>query len=181
MFRLALSLCLPVALSLPPSARADAPRAEGHIESDEGRVEILGRPFRVGERVELPEGFLRIEEQGKEDEDVGSFGVVPAGSFGGPAATAPAEDVTAEDPAPAGATGPASCDAERDAYLSELWRESGIEVSSPDAILRGLRSGEGSAAGFHWFALASDPFRPLAWSSTLRERAEALVRCVRGD
>jgi hypothetical protein len=56
---------------------------------------------------------------------------------------------------------------------------SGIEVSDPDALLLGLEGDQGAAAGFYWFALATDPFRPLAWSSDLRARAEALARCVR--
>ena len=29
-------------------------------------------------------------------------------------------------------------------------------------------------------AWATDPFRPLAWSSTLRDRADALAHCIRG-
>ncbi|HEY6100080.1 MAG TPA: hypothetical protein VIW03_11655, partial [Anaeromyxobacter sp.] len=73
-----LRIALVAALSLPLTVGADPPRAEGRIETDEGRVEILGRPVRVGERVELPEGWYRVEEAGPEDGEIGSFSVVPA-------------------------------------------------------------------------------------------------------
>lgn len=167
-----------LAMPLVPSA-AEPPRAEGRIESPEGRFEILGRPVRVGEKIELPEGFIRVEEEGTEDQQVGSFGIVSAESFGSSAPlSAPAGD--GRDPA-ASAPGGASCRAERAAYLAELWHESGIEVSDPVALLEGLEGGAaGPAAGFYWFALATDPFRPLAWSSELRARAERLARCVNG-
>ncbi len=163
------------------AARADPPRADGRIETDEGRVEILGRPYRVGETIQLPEGFIRVEEKGTEDEHVGSFTVVPAESLAAASPASPADEPAAADPAPAS---PAAreCRAERSAYLAELWRQSGIEVSSPDALIRGLDAGgSGPGQGFYWFALATDAFRPLAWNSTLRDRAEALARCVRGD
>ena len=176
-----LYLALAAALALPFSVRADPPRAEGRIETDEGKVEILGNPVRVGERVDLPEGWFRVEEAGPEDGEVGSFAVVQAEPFG--AAGAPAASGTAEagDPAPARATA-RDCSAERSAYLAELWRESGIEFSSPAALIEGLEGrGYGLAPGLYWFAAQTDPFRPLAWSSALRERARALVRCVRGD
>jgi hypothetical protein len=174
---------LPLLLSLVAApARSEPPRAEGQIVSDEGRTEILGRPIRVGEKIELPEGFIRVEEQGTEDEEVGSFTVVPAESFGGSAAIALGPAASAEDPAPGPAGGARDCSAERARYLAELWRLSGIEVSSPDAVIEGLEGpGGGPRAGFYWFALATDPFRPLAWSSELRSRADALARCVRGE
>jgi hypothetical protein len=176
-----LRLALAAALALPLSVRADPPRAEGRIETDEGKVEILGHPVRVGERVDLPEGWFRVEEAGPEDRDVGSFAVVPAEPF--EASGAPAESGTAEagDPAPARPSA-RDCHAERSAYLAELWRQSGIEFSSPAALIEGLEGrGYGPALGFYWFAAQTDPFRPLAWSSALRERAEVLARCVRGD
>ncbi len=188
MVRLALAVAaLAAILALPVSAPA-APPAEGRIESDGGRIEILGRPLRAGDRIELPEGYLQIEDEGTEEGQVGSFGVVSAGSF---AAVAPAPALTAAvgEPADAGAApvGPA-CGKERSAYLAELWRESGIDFGyrsddpllDPAAILDGLQSGTGAPTGYYWFALATDAFRPLAWSSELRDRAKALVRCVRG-
>ncbi len=167
------------ALVLPLSVSA-APPAEGRIESDQGRIEILGRPVRVGERIELPEGFLRVEEKGTEDDEVGSFGVVSAQSFTtAPPELAPTGD--AGDPASAAPQAPA-CAAERAAYLVEIWKQSGIEVSDPAALLEGLQGGAtGPRAGFYWFAIATDMFRPLAWSSELRARADALARCVRGQ
>lgn len=176
-----LRLALAAALALPLCAAADTPRAEGRIETDEGKVEILGRAVRVGERVELPEGWYRVEEAGPEDSETGSFAVVPVETF----ASATAPPVTAS----ADATDPAQsrmrrrdCRAERSAYLAELWRQSGIEVSSPGALVEALDGqSAGPGAGFYWFALATDAFRPLAWSSTLRERAEALARCGRAD
>jgi hypothetical protein len=177
MIRPALYALLAASAALPLSPSA-APRAAGRIESDEARIEILGRPLRVGERIELPEGFLRVEESGPEDDQVGSFAVVPVESFGSfdPAAAVAA----AGDPAPASATAP-SCRAERAAYLAELWKANGIEVSDPVALLEGLEGGAtGPATGFYWFAIATDAFRQLAWSSELRSRANALARCVRG-
>jgi hypothetical protein len=173
-----LALVAVVLAALPPRA-GGAPRAEGRIESDEGRIEILGRPVRVGERIELPEGFLTVDEEGTEDEQVGSFGIVPAETL---------VAVTPVAPAPADATDPAAptgdvrrCAAERGAYLAELWKQSGIEVSDPAALLEGLEGGAtGPATGYYWFAIGTDAFRPLAWSSSLRARADELARCVRG-
>jgi hypothetical protein len=177
MIRPALYALLAASAALPLSPSA-APPAAGRIESEEAHVEILGRPFRVGERVELPEGFLRVEESGPEDGQVGSFAVIPVESFGAvePAAAA----AGAGDPAPASTAEP-SCRAERAAYLAELWKANGIEVSDPLALLEGLEGGaSGPATGFYWFAIATDAFRQLAWSSELRSRANALARCVRG-
>ncbi len=176
----ALALALVLAAAAPPAARAD-PAAEGRIETDEGTVEILGRPVKVGEKIETPEGFIRVEEAGPEDGQVGSFAVVAAESFGA-GAQAPAADAVAAAGDPATTRpAPRDCTKERSAYLAELWHESGIEFSAPDAVIDGLASGNtGPATGYGWFALATDAFRPLAWSSDLRDRAEALARCVRG-
>jgi hypothetical protein len=176
MSRLAL---LAAVLALPTPASAAPRAAEGRIESEDGRIEILGRPVRVGERIELPEGFLRVEEKGTEDGQVGSFGVVSSETLVA-SAPAPAAPGLAGDPAAAAET-TRPCRAERAAYLAELWKQSGIEVSDPVALLEGLEGGAtGPKAGFYWFALATDAFRPLAWSSALRARADALARCVRG-
>jgi hypothetical protein len=167
-------------LAAPSAPRAEAPAPAGRIETEDSRFEILGRPLRAGDRIETPEGYLLVEESGPEDGQAGSFGVVPAESFsdrGGAVATA-APDASAPGDAPPGG---AACTTERTAYLAELWRASGIEVKDPAALLEGLQGGAtGPAAGFYWFALASDAFRPLAWSSELRARADALARCVRG-
>jgi len=121
-----------------------------------------------------------VEESGPDDGQAGSFGVVPAESFGATTASAPPLARAGEpaEPLPVAS----ECRAERDAYLSELWRASGIDVKDPSALLDGLQGGAtGPAAGFLWFALATDVFRPLAWSSELRARADALARCVRGQ
>ena len=173
-----IAMCAAV-VALPFFASAGPP-AEGRIETDEGRIEILGRPLRVGERIELPEGFLRVEEEGTEDRNVGSFGVIAAETL---AMAGPAPAAAAEAGDPAGASpGAQPCRTERAAYLAELWKQSGIQVSDPAALLEGLQGGAtGPAAGFYWFAAATDVFRPLAWSSDLRNRADALARCVRGE
>lgn len=180
-----------------PPDRGLAPRPEGaagRIETGTGRVEILGRPVRVGEKLELPEGFIRVEEEGTEDRHVGSFTVVPAETFratalaladagrdGATEAEPPAVADRAAEPLPPERLASAACRRERADYLRELWRESGIEVEDPGALIEGLEAGaQGPATGYYWFALASDPFRPLAWSSDLRARADALVRCVHG-
>jgi hypothetical protein len=174
------AVLLAAVLAVPSTASASpATRPEGRVESEEARTEILARPLRAGERIELPEGFLRLEEEGTEDGAVGSFTVVAAESL---AAVAPAPQAVADagDPA-AGAAEPPACGPERSAYLAQLWKESGIEVTDPAALLEGLQGGaSGPATGFYWFALQADPFRPLAWSSELRSRADALARCVRG-
>ena len=173
----------------PDAARASAmARAEGRVDAGAVRVEILGKPVRVGEPLELPEGFIRVEEEGTEDREVGSFTVVPAETLrptavarGNPpvAASSPPDQVPEAGISPEPTWTPA-CRRERSAYLRELWKESGIEVDDPVAVIEGLESGgQGPATGYYWFALATDPFRPLAWSSDLRARADALARCVR--
>lgn len=175
-----------LAASLP--VRADPPdRADGNIVTDEASAEVLGKPIPVGQRIDLPEGWMRVEEEGAEDREVGSFSVVPSASFeptaralgGAPVEAGPAAiGEAALPPERQAATRP--CRAERGAYLRELWRLSGIEVDSPEALLEGLEGdATGARTGFYWFALATDPFRPLAWSSDLRDRARALERCVR--
>jgi hypothetical protein len=162
-------------------ARADPAPATGRIQSDDGAFEILGRPLRAGDRIDLPEGYLVVEESAPDDGQVGSFGVVAAESFSG-ARAAPAALAGADQPADASPTAVAACGVERDAYLRELWRESGIEVKDPGAFLEGLQGGAvGPATGFWWFALSTDAFRNLAWSSELRSRADALARCVRSN
>lgn len=163
-----------------PASRAEPSTAGGRIETDGGRIEILGRPLRAGDRIELPEGYLVVEESAPDDGQVGSFGVISAAAF---ATTAGEPPVRAEAGAPADAgPGGADCRAERAAYLAELWHESGIDVKDPTALLEGLQAGAtGPTAGFWWFASATDAFRPLAWSSELRSRADALGRCVRGN
>jgi hypothetical protein len=164
--------------AFPMTPRAEDPMPAGRIESDEGRVELLGRPLRAGDRIDLPEGYLVVEEDGPADGQIGSFAVVSAASFS--AVSAPGADAPAAgDPGPASPGAP-PCTAERSAYLGELWRSWGIEVSDPAAFLDALEGGAtGPSTGFSWFALQADPFRPLAWSSALRARAEALARCVR--
>jgi hypothetical protein len=189
MHPVALPVVLAALLALPAAARAAPPRAEGHIDSAEGRIEVLGTPVRVGERIDLPEGYLIVEEQGTEDRNVGSFGIVPAAAFAtaepqpsGEVAAASATAPGAAPPAIAASATAASrpCRTERTAYLRELWRQSGIEVSDPERVMEGLEGvGQGAKVGFFWHALATDPFRPMAWSSELRSRAEALARCVK--
>jgi hypothetical protein len=179
---------LPAAAEPPDQAPAD-----GRMDGDGIHVEILGKPVAVGERVDLPEGWFRVEEQGVEDREVGSFSIVALADTSGddasgpdaatepePARLAPLEPVsTQREPARAAPERP--CRGERAAYLRELWKTSGVEVEHPDALLEGLDSGEGAASGYYWFALQTDPIRPLAWSSDLRDRARDLARCVREE
>lgn len=182
MIKRTLVAALALAVSAPP-ARADPAETSGRIETDGSRFEILGRPLRAGDRIELPEGYLVVEESGPDDGQAGSFGVVPAESFsvaGSATAAAPPDAGAPADAPPPAAF--AACGSERAAYLTELWRESGIEVKDPPALLEGLQAGAtGPAQGYWWFALATDAFRNLAWSSELRSRADALVRCVRAN
>jgi hypothetical protein len=171
---------LAVALGAPP-ARAEPPVPAGQIEAGDSRFEILGRPLRAGDRIDLPEGYLVVEESGPDDGQAGSFGVVPAETFAAGSAAEPAAPEEANAPADAAPGGAAACTAERSAYLAELWRASGIiDVKDPAALLEGLQGGAtGPATGYYWFALATDAFRNLAWSSELRSRANALASCVR--
>jgi hypothetical protein len=155
--------------------------ASGGIQTDEGRIEILGRRIPVGRRIETPEGWFRVEEAGPEDDRVGSFAVVSAASFAAFGAESEGEPAPgAGEPAPAAPAAGPDCRTERSAYLAELWRMSGIEdVKDPEAVIRGLE-GDTFAPGLGlWLALSTDPIRPLAWSSALRDRAAALARCER--
>lgn len=175
-----------LALSSPAGA-ADPARAEGTIDlGGDVRVEVLSKKVPVGQRIDLPEGWYRVEEEGSEDGQVGSFTVASVGTTeaasGTGASAAPPAPPAPDSPAAFAATALSrsdSCRAERNAYLRELWHASGIEVDDPDALLRGLEAGDrGPAAGYFWFALSTDAFRNLAWSSDLRGRARDLARCV---
>jgi hypothetical protein len=175
-------------LALARPAGAEEPPAEGRLDGDT-HVEVLGRPAEVGKRIELPEGWYRVEEEGVEDRDVGSFTVATPGEVAGDRSSGPGPGSgpgsgsftgPVRPPGPVAApVEPAACHAERAAYLRELWRMSGIEVDDPEAVLRGLEAEGPGAADAYVFALSSDPVRPLAWSSELRGRARDLARCVR--
>lgn len=181
--------------ALPIVARPEAPLAEGTIEAGDGRVEVLGRRYAPGDTIELPEGYLRVEEAGPEDEEIGSFTVVPAAVL----ARAQVEPPAQEEPTPPGGAGEPpgawerfreretprasgqDCNEERRAYLAEIWKQSGIELSDPEGFLAGLEETEqGSDLTLAWFALSTDAFRTLAWSSDARAKAMALARCARG-
>ncbi len=196
--------------ALPAGGRAADDRPAGTIDVGSGRTEVLSKSLPVGQRIDLPEGWFRVEEEGVEDGQVGSFTIVssetgvgapaeqgegPEAPLRGGAARSREAASTAQGPARpgwgsdriAGSAGGAGaqppydrpCRAERNAYLRQLWKESGIDVSDPDALLEGLDAGtSGPATGYHWFALATDAFRNLSFSSELRDRAGALVRCV---
>jgi hypothetical protein len=175
---LPLAVALVLALAIPASAAADPP--SGRVQTDEGYTEILDRPVRVGERVELPEGWYRVEEAGPEDRRVGSFSVVSsrvlAATAGAPA------PIEAEAAAPGERKpGDAGCRDERSAFLSEYLKAQGVEVKDPAGFLQALE-GENFARGFAtlWMTLNGDPVRATAWSSELRARADALARCARG-
>jgi hypothetical protein len=176
------SILVAALVSLPLVASPEPPRAEGRIESGDARVEILGRPYRVGETIQLPEGYLRIEEAGPEDEEVGSFTVVPASAPLSVAAAsvqaARAAPAAAPEPV-AAAPRPAPCRKERAAYLAEVWKQSGIEVSDPAAFLDAFEGSSGNPnVASVWFALSTDAFRTLAWSSDARAKANALAHCM---
>ncbi len=80
-----LVLALPL-VALAGAARSESPSppaprgergAEGRIEIDgDTRVEVLNQKLPVGQRIELPEGWFRVEEEGVEDRAIGSFTVV---------------------------------------------------------------------------------------------------------
>jgi hypothetical protein len=186
--RVLLSLVLS---ALAPVVSAEPRRPAGEIRTEEGRTEVLSEPVRAGRVYRLPEGYLRVEEDGPEERRVGSFTVVPARTLtatadalgGGEPSAAPGPSAARAPAAPAPDRAPAllaACAAERAAYLRELWKTSGVEIADPVALLAGLEGERtGAALGFYWFALATDPVRPLAWSSDLRDRAGEVIRCVR--
>jgi hypothetical protein len=185
MSRSRLLVALPLLAVASAPLAADPARPEGRIDAGDGQAELLPRPMPAGTRIELEEGWLRIEEDGAEDQGVGSFTIAAALPLPEATGALPAHVTAAPAPEPqvspstAGAA-PEPCRAQRAAYLRELWRTQGIEVEDPIALLEGLQAGaSGPAAGFYWFALAADPFRPLAWSSELQSRARDLGRCVR--
>jgi hypothetical protein len=175
--------------ALPLASRPEDPRAEGSIEAGTARVEVLGRHYAPGDTIELPEGYLRVEEAGPEDGEIGSFTVVPAAILSrAPPAEAARAGAVIPVPVPERegerAVAPragADCSAERAAYLAEIWKQSGIEVSDPQGFLAGLEeTDEGADLTLAWFALNTDAFRTLAWSSDARAKASALARCARG-
>jgi hypothetical protein len=188
------SLLVAAALAaLPVVSPAEPPRAEGAIDAGEARVEVLGRRYAAGDTIELPEGYLRVEEAGPEDEEIGSFSVVPAAAL----ARAPDALPGRAEETPPGAEGEApvereeeretprvvapDCSAERAAYLAEIWKQSGIELSDPQGFLEGMgQTEQGSDLTLAWFALNTDAFRTLAWSSDARAKAAELARCARG-
>ncbi len=176
-----LAACTLAAALAPAAVPADPPA--GRVETDQGRAEILSTPVQVGVRVELPEGWYRVEEAGDEDGQVGSFAVVPPGALAAAGAPAAEDDGADAGSGPASARpAPRSCRAERNAYVAELWRMQGIDVEDPVGLLAGVE-GEGFAPWIATLALgiSTDAFRPLAWSPALRDRAAALARCERGD
>jgi AcrR family transcriptional regulator len=175
-----------LALAAAPARTAEP--AAGRLDMDDAQVEVLSQPLPAGRRIELPEGFLQVEEDGPEDGDVGTFTVASAAAVT-PAATAappasedqalPAPPPPAFPPAAAPGEQASPCRAERTAYLRELWRESGIDLDDPVALAEGLESGAaGPATAYGWFALQVDAFRNLSWSEDLKARARDVVRCV---
>lgn len=186
MTRLHFLLCAALA-ALPVGGRAADDGPAGTIEVGSGRSEVLAKKLPVGQRIELPEGWFQVEEEGPEDGRVGSFTVVSSSEEDEGAPRAAPAAVPVPSP-PAGSAAPAravsltpaqACRPQRSAYLRQLWKESGIDVSDPEALLEGLDAGpSGPATGYYWFALASDAFRNLSSSSDLRDRAGALVRCI---
>jgi hypothetical protein len=173
-------------LAAPFTVLAEPPRAEGRIDTGDARVEILGRAYRVGETIQLPEGYIRVEEAGPEDEEIGSFSVVPATTFAASAGTGSgAETRTAAEPADAPraeADAVASCRAERAAYLAEVMKASGIEIDDAASFLAAFEGTAGNPnVASLWFALSTDALRPLAWSSDARGRAAELARCMRAQ
>lgn len=184
-YRLLLALPL-LAVVAPP--RAAEPRPEGTLEAGEARAEVLSKPLPVGKRIELPEGWFQVEEEGTEDRNVGSFTIAEArpapeaDATPAPAAAPTARATSGSGPGvlPAAPTAAAACRPERNAYLRQVWKEAGIDVEDPEALIAGLDAGtSGPGTAYYWFALQVDPFRNLAFSSDLRDRARDLQRCMR--
>lgn len=189
--RLILLSALPLLALALPARPAEPAQPEGTVQIDDvTRVEVLSQKLPVGKRIDLPEGWYRVEEEGPEDGEVGSFTVAsartdaPREAVQTPPAAAEPTPPSVEPGSPAALAVSAmrraeACRKERASYLRQLWRESGIEVSDPDALVRGLDAGTlGPGVTFLWSALSMDAIRNLAWSSELRSRAQDLIRCV---
>ncbi|MFT3913002.1 MAG: hypothetical protein QM704_02615 [Anaeromyxobacteraceae bacterium] len=175
-------------LSVPAVSHAQeaSDPAAGAIVTDEGATELLGRVYRKGDVIQLPEGTLTIEEDAHpgEEQGVGSFTVITPTVVTpgeGPVAAAPVEARPVDDGAWASSTGRGAappCEAERSAFIAELWRGWGVEVEDPAAFLEGLAGGDPGLV-LSWLASAEQTIRPIAWSSGLRARADALAACAR--
>jgi len=190
------TLLIAAALALLPAvARPEQARAEGNIDAGDARVELLGRTYAAGDTIELPEGYLRVEEDGPADGEIGSFAIVPAATIAranavperathpmGTGSGERAEPAAREEGvAPAPGRAEPDCSADRAAYLAEIWKQSGIELSDPQGFIAGLaQTEEGADLTLAWFALSTDAFRTLAWSSDARAKATALARCAQG-
>jgi hypothetical protein len=174
----------------PATENAGAARAQDFVETEEGRIELL-RPRPISGEVRTPEGYLRIEGPPEEEAGrPGSFAILraPALALTSRATDAAAEDEAEEPPEPGprlAATDP--CAAEREAYVRELMRASGIEDIDRPLLLLDALVGPGTArtVGYGllpwpWGGWLPDApsIRPLAWDSTLRLRARELTRCA---
>jgi len=151
-------------------------------------VELLPGEARDGVTVRRAEGWYRVD--GPETPGpAGSFAVVPAGDL---APLAAARQAPKGSPAPERppAASPARqqrsmglCEEERAAFLKELFRIAGVEVSDPLALVAAFTGdGAGDVPSLRfpeWGLVPVDPVRALAWNFELQIRARELSQCVR--
>src|SRR5512142_3537564 len=78
MSRACLLFALPLLATSTSSLAEDPARPEGTLEAGRAHSELLTKPVPVGKRIDLPEGWFRVEEEGVEDRNVGSFTVAVA-------------------------------------------------------------------------------------------------------
>src|SRR5512140_2222454 len=78
------TMALLLAAGAPAAGEPTESPPAGRLDGDGVHVEILGQPVAVGARVELPEGWFRVEEQGVEEREAGSFSVVAAAATAEP-------------------------------------------------------------------------------------------------
>ncbi len=178
----------------------------GRIQSHGATTEILGEPPAVGVTIQLPNGWYRIESGPEPDESAGtgSFSVVKT------EAIAAAPPTTTPPPPPALAPPPTieplpvqpvpvaaaetRCYAEKERYVSELFRIAGIwYFEHPLDLLEALEETPGLSLSpwvrFNLFGLAAggplfdgvgvQPVRPVGWDNDLRWVAEDLIACIR--
>lgn len=175
----------------------------GRITTDDATIEILPGPPKVGERIEIPGGWYRIESGAEEPGPTGSFSVVATEELA-PVSEAPGEGAPAYRQEYAPAAGPAgeeqrlisfddACYPQKEKVARELFRIAGIwYFDRPLEWVEALQQHPALSLSpwvrFNLFGLAVggplgigagvDPIRALGWDEGLRWSANDLLDCL---